>query len=145
MTRASRLATFTDVLSLLVRQQVPLHDAVMLAGASSGDSSIQRFTGEMATQLQNGERAVGVSLDRPKSFPHVLAWLLQSDVDQPELADTLQNLAETYRQRAIAWSRWFSSYIPVTMGVVLGGGMVLLYAFVVLGPPLDLMYQLSIP
>ena len=146
MVRAGRLAAFAEVLALLLRQQVPLPEAVKLAGEASGDASIRSFTSHVARRLADGVKTSSVAPhSSPRNFPHVLAWALQTETNQPELTETIQSIANTYRLRAVAWSRWFSSYAPAALDVIVGGGLVLLYALTVMGPPIDLIYQLSIP
>ena len=54
MLRYSRTATFCEILALLVENQTPLPEAVVLAGEASGDPQTLQVARQMAVTLQNG-------------------------------------------------------------------------------------------
>ena len=53
--RLGRLAIFTDVLSLLLEQEIPLPESLRLAGEASGDEPLHREAVLIAESLERGE------------------------------------------------------------------------------------------
>ena len=84
-----RMAAFAEVLSLLVKQRVPLQEAIVLAADASGDGSIRHASREIADRLQRGEVIVRRE-NLPAPFPPLLGWMLVTGGRQPELGEALR-------------------------------------------------------
>ena len=69
---ASRLATVSDLLALLVGNSVPLPEAVEIASSAVGSQELAQGGKEFANKLQNGQTIRKV----PVGFPPVLAWTI---------------------------------------------------------------------
>ena len=71
--REGRLATFTEVLALLIEQQLPLTEAIALAADSTGDPRLRAAGKTFTDRLRSGEvRTI------PAGIPPLMGWLLLS-------------------------------------------------------------------
>ena len=138
-----RMATFTEMLALLVEQQVPLHDAVVLAADASGDRGLGEAARSVADRLRHGETLFATDA-LPRPFPRFLAWLLASGAQQPQLHQTLLLTADTYRQRATQAATWNAVYLPIILTAVIGGTATLIQGLVVFVPICRLLYGLAL-
>ncbi|MEX0819085.1 MAG: type II secretion system F family protein [Pirellulaceae bacterium] len=142
--RDGRVAAFAEILALLIRQQVPLHVAIDLAGAACGDSTVARSSKALAGQLERGE-TLAVGDENLKPFPPLLGWLIAVGGEPEHLAQTLSDMAQQYRQRAERATSWATVYLPIIITSVVGGGVVLLQALAVFGPICKLLFELGSP
>jgi general secretion pathway protein F len=140
--RDGRLATFAEILSLLVRQQVPMPEAVVLAADASGDRRLAQGARDLADRLRSGgSGAEGQAM--PPHFPPLVGWLILSGAQADVLGDTLGQMAETYRQRAARTTTWAGVYLPMLLTAVIGGTATLLQALLVFGPIWKMLYDLG--
>ncbi|MHB8897268.1 MAG: type II secretion system F family protein [Thermoguttaceae bacterium] len=140
----SRMATFTEVLSLLVKERVPLEDALVLAGEASGDRAIARASAQVAERLRRGDRFEKRD-DLPVGLPPLLGWLLMSADRQQDLGAALSRTAAVYRNRAARKALWTALYLPIWLTVLVGGTATLICGMITFAPLLRLFYQLSAP
>lgn len=140
--RDGQLATFAELLSLMVRQQIPLDESLVLAAEASGDGGLISAAREMANRLRAGGSPAGDSV-APAAIPPLLGWLLSARGPVPALSQTLALTAETYRQRAQRMISWILVYLPILFSVVLGGTATLIQALAVFLPLSRLWYQLG--
>jgi type II secretory pathway component PulF len=139
--RASRLASLSDLLSLLIGNSVPLPDAIELSSAAVGSANLAKGGKELADQLRRGETIQKA----PAGFPPLLAWTIAGGQSQPRLAQTLARAAEVYREEVARRSQWLTLYIPLFATIVVCGGLVFLYALLTLGPWIALMRRIALP
>jgi type II secretory pathway component PulF len=139
-----RMATFAEVLSLLVKQQVPMEDSIVLAAEASGDGTITRASRQIAERLRRGE-VLKHREDLPGGFSPLLGWLLLTSNRQPELSQALSHSASVYRHRAERAGTWTAIYVPIFLTVVLGGTATLICGLVTVVPIARLLYHLSLP
>ena len=137
---AGRVATFAEVLAVLIEQQVPLPDAVSLAADASGDRRWREAGRTLAEQLRRGEQPSTAVLAR---WPPLLRWLLLNRVEHGSAA--LRRIAASYRRRAEAMARLLSVYLPLWLTVAIGGTAAICYAVIVVVPWSELMYVMSQP
>lgn len=140
---AGRMATFADVLAVLIEHQVPLPEAIALAADASGDRRLRASGRELAERLRRGELP-GNAMTLAGA-PPVLNWLLMNSASQDRWRESLRRAAESYRRRAQWMGRWLSLYLPVTLTVAIGGTAAMLYAVAFFGPWCRLLYLLSQP
>lgn len=140
----SRMATFGEVMALLIKERVPLEDSLILAADASGDRSIRQAVGEVAERLRRGERFQKRE-DLPRGLPPLLGWLLMSADRQQDLSAALLRSAAVYRSRAARKAAWTAIYLPLWLTILLGGTATLVCGIVTFGPLLRLFYQLSAP
>jgi type II secretory pathway component PulF len=136
------MATFAEVLSLLIQQDVPLPEAVTLAANASGDGGLGKAAEKLAERLRSGEMEIRRE-DIPAEIPPLLAWQIFVGANQPGLARSLALTAGAYRQQAIRSARWNAFYLPILLTVTFGGAATLLQGLVVFGPICRLLYELS--
>jgi general secretion pathway protein F len=140
---AGRMATFADVLAVLVEHQVPLHEALPLAADASGDRPLRDASGPLAERLQRGERPTDAGV--LAAVPPVLGWLLVHARGQSHWQEALRRAADSYRRRAQWMTRWLSYYLPVWLTLVIGGSVAVAYALSVFVPWTRMLYLLSQP
>ncbi|MEO8494096.1 MAG: type II secretion system F family protein [Planctomycetota bacterium] len=138
---AGRLATFADVLALMVEQQVALDEAVVLAAEASGDRLLAKSSGILADRIRGGQHTAPL----PAGFPPLLGWLLYSGTQREQLAKHLRQTASSYRRRALNMGNWLTLYLPIILSAGVGGTIALLYVLIVMAPFYNLLTQLSLP
>lgn len=139
-----RMATFSEVMALLIKEQVPLEEALVLAAQASGDRTITRAAGDLAERLRRGEQFEDRS-ELPAGLPPLLGWLLISGRRQPDLSGALLRSAAVYRSRAEHKAVWTSIYLPIWLTVFVGGSATLVCGILTFTPLLRLFYQLALP
>jgi general secretion pathway protein F len=130
MLRGWRTATFLEVLALLVENQTPLPEAVVLAAEASGDPRTLRSARQMAAMLQNGQtRPAG-----GPALPPLVNWLLSAAGRDGALLPALRHAAAAYHRRARYQSDLLRLLLPVFLTIVVGGGVTALYALTLFIP-----------
>jgi general secretion pathway protein F len=142
--RDGRMATFAELLSLLIEQQVPPHEAVVLAANATGDRSLSEAAEKIAERLRRGE-ALGDQDPSQQPFPPLLSWLISVGTGRSGFCKTLRMTAETYRQRALRAVSWRALYFPILLTAIVGGGATLAQALAVFLPISRLLYELGMP
>ncbi len=137
-----RMATFAEVLSLLVDQHVPIHDSLVLAADASGDRDIAKASRDIADRLRRGE-VFRRREDLPPGFSPLLGWLLITSDRQPELSRALSRSAAVYRHRAARAAAWTSVYVPMALTLLVGGTATLICGLATVLPVTELLYNLS--
>jgi len=142
LVRDGRLATFAEVLSLLVRQQIPLDECLVLAADASGDQGLRTDAHQLADRLRAGASPADSST-RLSAIPPLVGWLLSARGPLPALSQTLSLTADVYRQRAQRTVTWAVVYLPILLSVLVGGTATLIQALAVFLPLSRLWYQLG--
>ena len=137
----SRMATFADVLAMMVERQVALDEAVVLAAEASGDRILMKASGIIAERIRGGQHTAAL----PSGFPPLLGWLLNSGTQREQLAKSLRQTANSYRRRALNMGNWLIVYLPIILAAGVGGTIAFLYVLIVMAPFYNLLYQLSLP
>lgn len=135
------------LLSLMVERQIPIPNALRLAGACSGSQHLDEACQTAAQRLDRGEPlASGEPSDwRPGKLPPVLfACLQQSALNEAQLRNRLSGVTGFYQRRLDLSLTWMKSVIPVALFVVIGGGTVVLYSFVVYWPVIEVYRNFNI-
>lgn len=111
MLRDARWATFCDVLALMVKYGVPLHEALRLAGAASLEPRLTAASQQLAAELERGGR-ISEEDDMLRNVPPQVRMALAAQQSQFQLAARLGEAAENYRQAAIRRSFWLRTLLP---------------------------------
>lgn len=147
LVRNSRLQAFVEVLSLLVQQQVPLHQAVSLAGAASGDTNLQADSDALAAELERGDAGSdipAVSSGRgSRGIPPLIRWSLLNSQRPDNLVRILDRAGDSYRLRTQASVVWLRKYLPILFSFVFGSLVTALYAMTVFLPWFTMLRSLS--
>ncbi len=137
--RNSRLMAFTEVLSLLVSQDVPLHQSVRLAGASSGDRNIERDAKLVADQLERGGTGNASNTNDgnasaiKKGIPPFIRWSLINN-QSSHLVESLDRAKVTYARRTDMAVIWLRRTFPIMLSAAMSGTVVALYAATIFFP-----------
>lgn len=127
----SRVASFLELLSLLVENETPLPEACELAGRASANRAIAKSGQELAEKLRRGERS---ATHVGNQIPPMLQWLILSGVERQMLLNNLRRAADSYSRRTERLSSWMSVYVPLLFSVIVGGGATVAFGIFVLGP-----------
>ena len=142
--RNSRLQVFSRVLSLLVQQRVPLHEAVRLAGNASGDRHLLVDAEDLADEIEKGTKSSSGNLPkRNRGIPPFMRWSLLHCEHVSKLETSLQNAAHSYERRTNAAADWLRRTLPIIFSVSLGGIVSLMYAATVFVPWYAMLQSLS--
>lgn len=138
----SEAAAFADILALLIEQEVPLEEAVVLAAEASGSAKLCDEVQQVSAALRAG-RPLGECLALAPSIPPLLSWLVETGQQPAALALALRHSAETYRQRARQRREAARLVLPIVLTIVVAGGVVLTYAVLLLWPWISLLKSIE--
>lgn len=127
-----RAANFADLLAHLVDHDVPLDQAVRLAGDASGSARFRWSSQRFAETLGAGETSTA-----PGSLgeiPPLVAWMLTAGHRQGMLASGLRHLASAYRRKADRQAEAFRVILPGLLIVLIGSVAVLSYGLLLFIP-----------
>lgn len=140
--RNCRIATFAEILALLVRQNVPLHDGLELASQACGDRALREAGAAVATRLRRGESLASTDACLT-AFPPLLGWLIAYGGQTETLGNMLSEMGARYRKQAQRAANWSVIYLPIMMTVVVGGAAALLQAAAVFVPLTQLLIGIA--
>lgn len=138
-------ASFAHILGVLIEQQVPLPDALQLAGEATGNSRLARASRKLAESVRGG-RSLSDALAEPvalRNLPSFLRWMLSVGARQSSLDSSLKQLTEVYRRRALFQAEWIRIVLPVTAVIVVGGSVTLAYALTLFIPLTQMLADLG--
>jgi type II secretory pathway component PulF len=144
MLRASRTATFIDVLTLLVESDVPLDQGMVLAAETTGDRRLLRSAGQLAVRLRQGESLDAGSVGAV-AFPPLLGWLIAVGRPRGTLLPALRHASRAYHRRARHAADAARMLLPVLLTFAIGGTAVLLYALLLFLPYVSMLKSLGAP
>ena len=140
MLRYSRTATFLEILALLIENQTPLPEAVVLAGEASGDPRTLQSARQMAVTLQNGHtHPVGGG----PVFPPLVNWVLLAAGRDGALLPALRHAATAYHRRARYQSDLLRLFLPTFLTIAVGGSVTGLYALALFVPYATMLRSLA--
>ncbi len=145
MIRDLRFYNLSRMLSLMVDRQLPLTDALTLAGACSGDPSLDAACQTTAIQVSTGGMPTpnpAESWSAGKLPPLLSACLQHSANNEEQLKLRLRSVFGYYGRRLHTSVLWLQNIVPIAMFVILGGGSVVLYAITVFWPVAELYFRL---
>ncbi|GAB5440182.1 MAG: type II secretion system F family protein [Fuerstiella sp.] len=146
LVRDLRFYVVTRSLSLLTDRQLPLSESLTLAGACSGDLTLDRACTRAAAKIRNGEspREPDHARWKPGMLPPLLnAALQQKSEGGGRLSAQLRSVSDFYRRRLNVGTLWLKNVVPVVMFLLIGGGTMSLYALTVFWPVSEMYQRLS--
>lgn len=138
----SRLQIFTEVLAMLVEQQVPMAHALQLAGEATGDTHLSHEAQAMAEAIERGESPTDISIPKA-AIPPFLRWTITHSQNAEQVRVALQRATETYGRRTEFAAHWLQRSLPWKISLTLGGLACTLYVATVLVPWFGMMRVLS--
>jgi type II secretory pathway component PulF len=142
--RYFRYSQFAELLALLVENDVPMQEAIVLAAETTNDPALQDAARAIADATSRGMDA-SYGLSNSSGFPPFLRWLITRRQEQDGLVSALRAAGEMYQRRAVVISEWIKVTFPVLAAVVIGGGATLLYALSIFVPFTELLHTLAGP
>lgn len=136
----SNYANFADLLQLLIGCRVPLEEALPLAARAS-DHQFVAPAERIASQIGAGQ-SLGSNLAELRRFPPLVRIALAAGVSERTMLNSLRGAARTYRERAAGWITELAVTLPVVLTLVIGAGIVLVYAGLLLQPYFALLEEL---
>jgi len=138
------LATFLKSLSLLVQHETPLHEAVLLAGYSTGNRHIIADATTVAQRLREGQ-PLEKALESTARLPGFLKWMFRSGRDAGSMQETLELTADIYQKRASRRAELLQTVLPVVLTAGLAGTLTLVYCLMLFAPIHELYSKLGEP
>jgi general secretion pathway protein F len=139
-------ANFSELLALLLENNMPYPPALVLAADSTGNPQLAEGARQLADALKRGEGSAAAlrRLDERSMLP-MLRWVLATGQQQGSLVGALHNLAELYRKRAKYLAEKLSILLPSILTLLIGGSVTLLYGLTVFLPVINLLRGLPVP
>ncbi len=128
----SRNAAFTEMFATLLKHEVPMHEALVLAADSAGSSQLRHAVRQAAEELRAG-RPLAAS-EGLTAFPPLLRWMIPAAAGRNLLLPALNRAAAMYRHRAEHLADTIRNYLPMLMVAIVAGGMTLCYALCLFAP-----------
>jgi general secretion pathway protein F len=140
--RDARAATWAEILGLLVEQQVPLHEAVVLAAECTGNKRLVRSSRELAASIEQGAMSP-TNTRQFRGVPKLLVWITGAGARPQTLTAVSRHVADTYRRRTVREAQWLRDALPMWLVVGVGGLLVGLFGLMLFMPFSQLMETLS--
>jgi type II secretory pathway component PulF len=142
MVRATRLASFTELLGIMVDRSVPLPEAFSLAGRASSDPIMAIAAGQVEEDLQSGI-SLSMALRNRHLVPELVAWMMGSGEQRGRLGESLHQLSNLYRQQAEMRVAFLRYVFPPFMIIMTAGIFVGIFVMAMMLPMLKLLENLS--
>ncbi len=140
--RNGQLATFAEVLGLLVRHSVPLPEAIVLAGEAADGRDLRHDAVTLSDRIRSG-RIDGWRGRPGTGIPPLIGWLVQGRLSAGDLAHSLQSIADRYTRRTQIDGEWLRATFPSLATLVLAGTATVLYAAAYFIPWLGVLYRIA--
>jgi general secretion pathway protein F len=140
----AQAADFAQMLALLIDNQVPLPEGVMLSAGVTGSPKLQRFARDLSEGVSRGESLATVTKGNT-ALPAMLTWVLATAESIGSLSPALKHAAITYRARAARQAEMLQSVLPAVILLCVGALAAVLYTTSVLEPLFMLWRGLAIP
>jgi len=140
--RAGRLATFSELLAILVEQSLPLREAFRLACQASSEPLLAAAAEKVDQALAQGQ-SLGVALREQRLVPELLAWMVGIGEQRGNLATALRQGADLYRRQADLRAGLLRTVFPPLVVLIASGVLVALFALAILLPLVRLLEGLS--
>jgi type II secretory pathway component PulF len=135
-------ASFCHLFSLLVERGVPLPEALEASGSAAADERLANECRQIAVELRKG-LPLQQALRGSHRLPAFTRWMLSAGQTQGALPSVMATLADVYRLRAQSRIELFRMSAPLILTMLLGGGAVALYAFLLFIPIRNMLLELT--
>lgn len=140
--RSARLAAFTDLLAILVENQMPLPEAFELAAEAGSDPILKDGANKIAGKLRQGA-SLSVALKECRILPEVVSWMAGLGELKGNLPQALKQAAQMYSRQVAMRSSMVQSVFPPLIIVVCAGLITSVFVFAVFFPLIKLLEGLS--
>jgi general secretion pathway protein F len=132
-----------QLLAALLEHNVPLPEALELAGDSLGTGRLQQSSHKLADELRSG-KSLAISLAETPEFSPLTRWLMSVGEGSSDLVAVLRRGADLLLARGRTQAEMFQSLVPILSIVLIGGGAATVYALTIFGPLGDLLNRLTV-
>jgi len=140
--RSARLASFTELLAIMVDYQVPLPRAFELAGAASSDPIMAAAVPAVVADLNQG-MPLGKAIRKHELVPELVSWMTAVGEMRGALGKTLHQVAELYRSHVQMRVALLRSVLPPFLLIVTVGTFIGFFLLVLIAPMLRLLEGLG--
>ncbi len=136
LVRDIRFYTLTHMIGLLTERQLPLPEALLLAGAAVGDRKLEQACVNESERIRLGQPPkIPDGLWRPGQLPPLLhACLTQHEKEDGSTGIDTTGIAEQYRQR-VQWNLiWLQHIVPGVLLLGFGGTAAVCYTLALIWP-----------
>ena len=137
--RETEAARFGQLLAMLLEAQVPLTDALPIVSGAVSDPRLRQWCLKAEEGTRNGHPE---RIPATRTLPALLRWLLSQQVPPAMLASSLRQMADLYRERALARMNRLVHFWPTAMSIGIGLLFVGLLATSTFGTLVDLWRRL---
>jgi type II secretory pathway component PulF len=142
LVRSARLGAFAELLAILVEFEMPLPEAVRLAGIASSDPLIASRIGVVHDRLAHGA-AFGTALGGLGLLPEWVTWMAGAGEQRGGLAPALRQIAALYRRQVEARAAILRTVLPAFLIIVTAAVPVGVIVLTVLPPMFNLIDGLT--
>lgn len=142
LVRSARMAAYTELLGILVRFEVPLPEAIQLAGRASSDPVIRQGTAVIDEEIQQG-KTLGEALGQRRLLPTMVTWMLVFGEKQGNLATSLTHVSEMFRRQVDLRANLLRNVLPSFLILFVGVPITVLFLVVTIVPLIALLNGLS--
>lgn len=140
VSREASLARSVHLLMLLAKYRIPLPESFDIVAAATDDIPLRGEFERLADVARTGGE---MAIRYPSPLPRFVQWMLMLGYRESRLAETLQEAAAFYHDRALQRAELMARVFPTLVLVVVGGGFTFLYATVVYASVISLWGQLG--
>jgi type II secretory pathway component PulF len=140
--RAARLASFTELLAILVDYELPLPRAFELAGIASSDPIMAAAAPVVVADLRQGEQ-LGAIMRKRRLVPELVGWMTALGEQHGTLGKTLHHVSDLYRRQVEMRAVLLKSVLPPFLLFVTAAVIGFVFVFVLIMPMIKLMEGLS--
>lgn len=140
--RAIRIAAFTELLAVLVENQIPLPEALSLASQASNEPALAAASVPIRKQVEEGQ-TLAEAFRSHRAVPELIAWIVSTGEQRGNLGAALHHVSEVYRSQAELRASLLRSLLPPLLIVFSAGVLVTLFVMAVMLPMIKLLEGLS--
>lgn len=117
--RSLMLARFSRTLGVLLSSEVPLHEALVLAGRAGGNTVLLAEATAAGAAVQDGGKA-SESLKAGPALTESLVWSMKISEERGDLEETVESLADYFDEAASIGASTFLNAVEPSAVLVLG-------------------------
>lgn len=129
MRQAGEVATFADLMRLLIAHEMTTPEALSLAARCCVDARFVADADTLAEQIRMGQ-AASVDLRQPSTIPSLLRWALINAVGRETLIESLRVASRSYHELAAEIDANLRLVVPAALTLLIGASTVLSYSLV---------------
>jgi type II secretory pathway component PulF len=140
--RAARLAAFTELLAILVDNELPLPEAFQLAGEACSEPIMAGAARQVSEELSHG-KPLGEVLQGRGLVPEFVSWQAGWGERRGTLGATLHQVAEMYRRQVEMRAALLRSVLPPFLVIFTAGLFIGAFVFAIMVPMYKLLEGLA--